>query len=93
MNFFLFLLKVAGARIDALHYCLHIYSDECRCKKTKMGMVLRGDEDFNIDLKKSYTVTVGDSIRDYLLGLNRKGKFFCSCGIWQKTQEISTFGI
>jgi histidinol phosphatase-like enzyme len=31
-------------------------------------MVLLGAADFNIGLKKSYTV--GDSIRDYLLGFN-----------------------
>jgi histidinol phosphatase-like enzyme len=35
-------------------------------------MVLQGAKDFNIDLKKSYTV--GDSIGDYLLGVNMGGK-------------------
>ncbi|GHT05786.1 hypothetical protein AGMMS5026_00860 [Endomicrobiia bacterium] len=33
---------------------------------------MRGATDFNVDLKKSYTV--GDSIRDYLLGFNMSGK-------------------
>jgi histidinol-phosphate phosphatase family protein len=69
---FLFLLKTTGAKIDALYYCPHVDSDECSCRKPKIGMVLRGAADFNIDLKKSYTV--GDSIRDYLLGFNMSGK-------------------
>ncbi|WP_232501242.1 hypothetical protein [Candidatus Endomicrobiellum trichonymphae] len=41
-------------------------------QKTQDGYVLRGATDFNVDLKKSYTV--GDSIRDYLLGFNMSGK-------------------
>jgi histidinol phosphatase-like enzyme len=33
---------------------------------------LKAAKDFNIDLKKSYTI--GDSVRDYLLGYNSGGK-------------------
>ncbi|GHT62811.1 hypothetical protein AGMMS49531_11040 [Endomicrobiia bacterium] len=69
---FVSLLKNAGAKIDGLYYCPHAESDECNCRKPKVGMVLQGAKDFNIDLKKSYTV--GDSIRDYLLGVNMGGK-------------------
>jgi histidinol-phosphate phosphatase family protein len=65
---FLSLLKAEGARIDALYCCPRVDSDECCCRKPKTGMVLRRAADFNIDLKKSYTV--GDRIRDYLLGFN-----------------------
>jgi histidinol phosphatase-like enzyme len=35
-------------------------------------MVLQSAKDLNIDLGKSYTV--GDSVRDYLLGYNTGGK-------------------
>jgi histidinol-phosphate phosphatase family protein len=69
---FVFLLKKAGAEIDAIYYCPHIDEDSCNCRKPKPGMVLQGAKDFNIDLEKSYTV--GDSIRDYLLGYNTGGK-------------------
>jgi histidinol-phosphate phosphatase family protein len=69
---FVFLLKNAGAEIDSIYYCPHIDEDFCNCRKPKLGMVLQGAKDFNIDLEKSYTV--GDSIRDYLLGYNAGGK-------------------
>ncbi|MDR3275151.1 MAG: HAD family hydrolase [Endomicrobium sp.] len=69
---FLFMLKKKGAKIDALYYCPHIDSDNCSCRKPKTDMVLQGAKDFNIDLSKSYTI--GDSIRDYLLGFNMGGK-------------------
>ncbi|MDR3092543.1 MAG: HAD-IIIA family hydrolase [Endomicrobium sp.] len=69
---FLSVLEAAGAKIDALYYCPHVDSDECCCRKPKTGMALRGAEEFNIDLEKSYAV--GDSVRDYLLGFNINGK-------------------
>jgi histidinol-phosphate phosphatase family protein len=69
---FVFLLKKAGAEIDAIYYCPHIDEDSCNCRKPKPGMVLQGAKDFNIDIEKSYTV--GDSISDYLLGFNSGNK-------------------
>jgi histidinol-phosphate phosphatase family protein len=69
---FEFLLKKAGAKIDAIYYCPHTDKNFCNCRKPKPGMVLQGAKDFNINLEKSYTV--GDSIRDYLLGYNAGGK-------------------
>ncbi|MDR1122559.1 MAG: HAD family hydrolase [Endomicrobium sp.] len=69
---FVFLLKNAGAEVDAIYYCPHTDEDFCNCRKPKPGMVLQGAKDFNINLEKSYTV--GDSIRDYLLGCNVGGK-------------------
>jgi histidinol-phosphate phosphatase family protein len=69
---FLFLLKKAGAEVDAIYYCPHIDRDSCNCRKPKSGMILQSAKDFNIDIGKSYTV--GDSIKDYLLGYNIGGK-------------------
>jgi histidinol-phosphate phosphatase family protein len=69
---FIFLLKKAGAKVDAIYYCPHIDEDSCNCRKPKSGMVLQSAKDLNIDLEKSYTV--GDSVRDYLLGYNTGGK-------------------
>jgi histidinol-phosphate phosphatase family protein len=69
---FIALLKEQGAKIDALYFCPHIDENRCDCRKPKTGMVLRAAKEHNIDLEKSYTV--GDSIRDYLLGYNCGGK-------------------
>ncbi|MDR1260003.1 MAG: HAD family hydrolase [Endomicrobium sp.] len=69
---FLFMLHNKGAKVDGLYYCPHIDSDNCSCRKPRIGMVLEAAKDFNIDLSKSYTI--GDSIRDYLLGFAMGGK-------------------
>ncbi len=66
------LLKEQGAEIDGIYYCPHGPDDDCGCRKPKTGMVLRAAKDLKIDLKKSYTV--GDSVRDYMLGYNFGGK-------------------
>jgi histidinol-phosphate phosphatase family protein len=69
---FLSLLKDQGAKIDGLYYCPHIDEDKCACRKPKTGMLLQAAKDHNIDISKSYTV--GDSVRDYLLGYNAGAK-------------------
>jgi histidinol-phosphate phosphatase family protein len=69
---FVWLLKKSGAKIDALYYCPHADEDKCLCRKPLAGMVFRAAKEHNIDLEKSYTV--GDSIRDYLLGFNAGAK-------------------
>jgi D,D-heptose 1,7-bisphosphate phosphatase len=69
---FLSILKSKNAKVDGLYYCPHIESDRCFCRKPKIGMVLQAANDFNIDLSKSYTV--GDNIKDCLLGFNMGGK-------------------
>jgi histidinol-phosphate phosphatase family protein len=65
-------LKKAGAKVDGIYYCPHVYEDACKCRKPKPGMVLQSAKDLNIDLERSYTI--GDSISDYLLGYNTGGK-------------------
>lgn len=69
---FLSILKEQGAKIDALYYCPHVDEDKCECRKPKTGMALRAAEEHDIDLEKSYTV--GDSVRDYILGYKMGGK-------------------
>jgi histidinol-phosphate phosphatase family protein len=69
---FLSLLKEGGAKIDGLYYCPHIDENGCSCRKPLPGMVLRAAKEHDIDVEKSYTV--GDSIRDYLLGFNAGAK-------------------
>ncbi|MEA5000559.1 MAG: D-glycero-beta-D-manno-heptose 1,7-bisphosphate 7-phosphatase [Endomicrobiaceae bacterium] len=66
------LLKEQGIKIDGIYYCPHGPDDICDCRKPKTGMALQAAKDLNIDLQKSYTI--GDSVRDYLLGYNFGGK-------------------
>jgi histidinol-phosphate phosphatase family protein len=83
---FMALLKSAGAEVDAIYYCPHVDSDNCSCRKPKIGMVLQGAKDFNVDLKKSYAV--GDSVRDYMLGFNMGGKGILVLTGYGKKQQI-----
>jgi len=73
------LIGKEGAKLDAIYYCPHHpekgfkgenkkYKIDCNCRKHKIGLVKEAQEDFNIDLKKSYFI--GDSYRDILCGKN-----------------------
>jgi D-glycero-D-manno-heptose 1,7-bisphosphate phosphatase len=66
-------LALAGARLDAVYYCLHhpeavdpIYRRRCRCRKPEAGMLLQAAVDLGVDLAGSYMV--GDSPTDALAG-------------------------
>jgi histidinol-phosphate phosphatase family protein len=65
------LIEKKGAKIDDICYCPHTDFDRCNCRKPKTGMVEQCAKKFCIDLKKSYVI--GDTIRDYFLGLNMGG--------------------
>lgn len=63
------LLKSEGAYLDAIYYCRHHprvgqgeYKKECNCRKPEPGMLLKGEEEFGVDLTKSYMI--GDKISD-----------------------------
>ncbi len=64
-------LAALGARIDAYYYCPHHpeYGDKtaCDCRKPAPGMILRAQEDWDIDLSRSYIV--GDKSADVEAGL------------------------
>lgn len=67
------LLKEEGAYLDAIYYCPHHpnvgegkYRKDCDCRKPRSGMLLRGKEEFGIDLTNSYTI--GDKISDVEFG-------------------------
>lgn len=58
-----------GIMIDKVYYCPHHpnaiipkYKIECNCRKPKLGMFEAAIEEFNLDIKKCYTI--GDKIRD-----------------------------
>lgn len=64
------LLAADGARIDAYYYCPHHpdYGElrDCPCRKPKSGMLLKAQQDFDIDLEHSFMI--GDKYSDVLAG-------------------------
>ncbi|MCG8697997.1 MAG: HAD-IIIA family hydrolase [Bacteroidales bacterium] len=70
-------LGLAGAFINAIHYCPHHpdksisdapsqYNIDCDCRKPKPGMLLQASKNMNIDLSKSFMI--GDTERDIAAG-------------------------
>ncbi|MBS4029276.1 MAG: D-glycero-beta-D-manno-heptose 1,7-bisphosphate 7-phosphatase [Ignavibacteriales bacterium] len=62
------LLKNENAFIDKIYYCPHIDEDNCDCRKPKPGMLKQAEQEFGIDLKKSFVV--GDRFVDVDAGKN-----------------------
>lgn len=62
-------LATQGAIVDGLYFCPHLpgapvtyYDRICDCRKPSPGMLIRAENEWNIDLKKSYMI--GDRISD-----------------------------
>ena len=62
-----------GATLDGIYYCPHHpsagippYNVECDCRKPKPGMLLKGAQEFNLDLQRCFVV--GDSVVDIQAG-------------------------
>lgn len=66
-------MKIALAEqdvhIDAVYYCPHHpngkvakYSVDCECRKPKLGMYMKAQQDFLLDITKC--IAIGDKIRD-----------------------------
>lgn len=53
--------KVGGA-IEAIYFCPHQASDECKCRKPKAGLIKQFAVDYDVDLSQTYFI--GDSLRD-----------------------------
>lgn len=80
------MLDKKGVKLDGIYYCPHIPDDNCTCRKPKLGLVKKAAKEFNINLKKSYTV--GDHPGDFLLGQNMGGKgIFVLTGHGNKEHE------
>ncbi|MFP4016410.1 MAG: D-glycero-alpha-D-manno-heptose-1,7-bisphosphate 7-phosphatase [Halanaerobiales bacterium] len=67
------LLEEENAYLDAIYYCPHHpdvgegkYRQKCDCRKPEPGLLLRGEEEFDIDLNQSYMI--GDKISDVEVG-------------------------
>lgn len=68
-------LKRYKIKIDAFYYCPHHkkakikkYKQDCNCRKPNIGMIIKSQKRFKIDLKNSYTM--GDKLTDVQLGHN-----------------------
>ncbi len=49
-------LAQAGVGIDAIYCCPHRDSDACACQKPKLGMLYEAQQEFEINLSKSFVI-------------------------------------
>ncbi len=61
-------LKKEGIEIEKTHFCPHHPDEECDCRKPNPKIIRDVASEFDIDLKKSFTI--GDHPSDMLLGKN-----------------------
>lgn len=56
--------------IDILkvYYCPHAPNEDCECRKPKIGMITQANNDFDINLEKSWLI--GDKISDIQTALS-----------------------
>lgn len=59
-------LSNRNIRIDEFYYCPHLASDNCNCRKPKIGMFLKAVSDFGISLNDSWMI--GDNDDDISAG-------------------------
>ncbi|AAP78131.1 HAD family hydrolase [Helicobacter hepaticus] len=64
-----------GFGFDRIYHCPHLPSENCDCRKPKIGMIKAACRDFNIDLAHSFFI--GDKITDMQCAQNAhiNGKF------------------
>ena len=55
-------LEKNGVIIDKVYFCPHTDSDNCNCRKPKIGLYLKAIKEFNIDEENSYSI--GDKESD-----------------------------
>jgi D-glycero-D-manno-heptose 1,7-bisphosphate phosphatase len=65
-------LLEAGAKVGAVYYCPHASSENCSCRKPKIGMLERAAREHCIDLQHSFVI--GDRYGDIQLAHNAKAR-------------------
>ncbi len=70
------LTKHLGFAFDAIYHCPHLPTEDCQCRKPKIGMITQALQKFDIDLQHSFFV--GDRVSDMECAQNAGiyGKFF-----------------
>ncbi|HEC1767518.1 TPA: HAD-IIIA family hydrolase, partial [Campylobacter lari] len=53
-------------RIEKIYHCPHL--ENCECRKPKPGMLLKAQQEFNIDFSQSFFI--GDNLSDMQAGIN-----------------------
>lgn len=76
--------------LDAILVCPHLTSDECLCRKPKLGMLHQAKKMFDINLRTSFMV--GDRWSDIEMGQNAglKANFYIDHG-YNERRPIGTF--
>lgn len=76
---FLDLLKQQSIELDAIYYCRHDkngvnpkYSIDCDCRKPKPGLLIKAENEFYVDMEKSFMV--GDRASDVVAGKSAGAK-------------------
>ena len=60
-------IEQAGGKINKIYFCPHLETDNCNCRKPKIGMIEEAIQDFPfININKSYLI--GDSPSDIKAG-------------------------
>lgn len=54
-----------GIKFDGFYFCPHKPSDNCPCRKPKLGLIKEAEKDFKIDFNKSFMV--GDKNSDIIM--------------------------
>jgi D-glycero-D-manno-heptose 1,7-bisphosphate phosphatase len=69
-NWMLAEFEKENIKITKVYFCPHHpdFSNSCKCRKPKPGMILQATREYHIDLKN--TVLIGDKKRDILAGKN-----------------------
>lgn len=55
-----------GINVDKVYFCPHMPSEKCICRKPATGMIERGREELDLDLKKCFVI--GDKTADIKAG-------------------------
>ncbi len=56
--------------LDAVYMCPHEEKNRCRCRKPKIGLIIKAQKEWNANLSNSYIV--GDRWKDILCGIKAK---------------------
>lgn len=83
-------VEKSGGRIDHIYFCPHDYSDNCNCRKPKVGMAMKAKEDYpKIDFSKS--MMVGDSVSDIDFGKSLGMKVIYITNVQHSFEDINAF--
>ena len=63
------LFQEQGVKIDAVYCCPHLASQNCDCRKPKIGLALQAKNDFP-EIEFSKSLMVGDQLSDLMFGKN-----------------------